>query len=301
MHEWEFEDTGEAVTMQLEDMAGGGYESIPVSEMMGDFVANTSHLTPTERMGLVSAAVGSESISARDVGQGFQIGSQVLQTLTGLGAAIASAVGGRDGQQAARVLQGIGGIGGAVGGTVGGILQQYGRPQQGQVPPIPSQAPPQAPPPQLNRPPVPSGTPNVGTGTAPGAAGGFNAAALLQQLFSSPALAQGLAQGILGGSTAPREVVLEIAGNDGQSEQVGIPLGAVMNTISHLASEAMLEFNAATHPSESDVPEYLVGESGEFIVDPGDPAARAALVLNYFRRAQAQQQVRPSDDNFFDF
>jgi hypothetical protein len=124
---------------------------------------------------------------------------------------------------------------------------------------------------------------------------------LLQQLFSSPALTQGLARGIVGGTTAPREVVLEIASNDGGSEQVAIPLGAVMNTISHLASEAMHEFNAATHPSEADVPEYLVGESGEFIVDPANPSDRAALVLDYFRRAMAQQQARPSDDNFFDF
>ena len=121
---------------------------------------------------------------------------------------------------------------------------------------------------------------------------------MLQQLLSSGQLITGLAQGIVGGTTGPREVVLEMAGPEGVSE-VAIPLGAVMNTIAHLATEAMHEFEAATHERESDVPEYIVSESGEYIVDPMSPAARAALVLDYFRRAQAARAQRSND--FFDF
>jgi hypothetical protein len=161
------------------------------------------------------------------------------------------------------------------------------------VPPIPSQTQqPQTQQPQTQQ----TQQPQTQSG-----GGGLNSTALLQQLLSSPQLTTSLAQGIVGGITGAREIALEIAGPEDTTETVKIPLGAVMNTISHLAGEAMLELNAITHESEPQVPEYLMGESGEFIVDPGNPAARAALVLDYFRRAQALQQRRPTDDDFFNF
>jgi hypothetical protein len=114
---------------------------------------------------------------------------------------------------------------------------------------------------------------------------------MLQQLFGNPQLLQALAQGIVGGPTAPREVVLEIAGHEGTTEAVAIPLGAVMNAIATLATEAMVELNAQTHPAESEVPSYLLGQEGELIVDPANTEARAALVVDYFRRARQAERA----------
>jgi hypothetical protein len=71
---------------------------------------------------------------------------------------------------------------------------------------------------------------------------------------------------------------------------VPIPMGAVMNAIAALAGQSMTELNEYTREEESEVPEYLVDEAGEFVVDPASADDRAALVTHLFRLSDATQR-----------
>ena len=64
-------------------------------------------------------------------------------------------------------------------------------------------------------------------------------------------------------------------------------MAAVLNAIALLAGEAMAEMNEQTAESAPEVPEYLIGEDGGFVVDPGSGPARAALVTHLFRISDA--------------
>ena len=44
-----------------------------------------------------------------------------------------------------------------------------------------------------------------------------------------------------------------------------------------------MEVNANTAEGDPEIPEYLVDDEGEFVVDPADADARAALVAHLFR------------------
>lgn len=148
------------------------------------------------------------------------------------------------------------------------------------------------------------GTPTAPTGT-PAAGGQLNATALLGLLLSNrgglqQVLQRALQQAPVTGSAARREVVVEVPSNAGGYEStrsVSIPLGAVMNTIASLATQSMVELNANTHESDPEIPEYLLGEDGQFIVDPANPDQRAALVLHYLRAARHAEYDGDTDDD----
>jgi hypothetical protein len=300
-----FEDTQESFAI-LESMAEDGYESISVGEMLEDFVERTSMLSEAERANILAAAMA-ENAENRTA-QGFQIGSQVLSGITDFAATLTAALAPNNPQarQAVQALRGVQ-AGAQLAGQISGAFnrpqqqpqpQPQGRPQQGQVPPLPSSqgatqpsVTPSVTPPSTGGAAPPPSTGGTAPSTPASTGGSSNAAAVLAQLFGSGGLLQSLSGAIVGGSTARQEAVVELDGPEGTS-QVAIPMGAVMNAIAHLATEAMLEFNASTHESAPAVPDYLMSESGEFIVDPSDSAARAALVVEYFRRAQATQQNR---------
>jgi hypothetical protein len=286
----DFAEEGDFTEAFLEGLAADGYESRAPAEVLEDFVTRTPQLSAHERADILSDALGAETDwgrTGRDVQQWSQFGQNLLQLAGGL----AQQFGGQTGQDVGRALN-LAGMGvGTVGGLGGGVMQQFGRPQPGQVPPLQS-------------PPGPQAPPRPGPGVMPLGPGGFaggapnpqgqslaNMTGMLQQLMSNPQLQAALARGVVGGSNNRREVVLEIAGHEGNIEEVAIPLGAAVNAIAVLAHEALMELDASTHESDPEVPDYLVSESGEYIVDPARADHRAALVIEYFRRARESERA----------
>jgi hypothetical protein len=152
---------------------------------------------------------------------------------------------------------------------------------------------------QQQIPPLP-GSPLAPT-TAP-AVSPPNALSLLSMILSNPQLHQALQQAAVMGSAAPRSVPLTMpAPALPHMRSLRLPLGAVVNTILRLAGEAMTELNEQTSEADPEVPEYLVSEAGDFIVDPTSPDDRAALVAHLFRiddearRVGALWQAESSD------
>jgi hypothetical protein len=56
------------------------------------------------------------------------------------------------------------------------------------------------------------------------------------------------------------------------------------------SGEALVELYEQTGEDAEEVPEYLVGEDGDFLVDPASDDDRAALVAHLFRLNEAAQQ-----------
>ena len=74
-----------------------------------------------------------------------------------------------------------------------------------------------------------------------------------------------------------------------------IPLGAVIDAIAGLTGPALMQLNARTSEADPEVPEYLVSEDGEFIVDPASSDNRASLVVHMFEVSdEAQRRGAPA-------
>ena len=153
--------------------------------------------------------------------------------------------------------------------TIGLLLQAL---QQRQVPPLPGTyaQPPAAPtqPPQQN------------------------ALALLSLMLANPNLHRAFQTAHTTGA-APRTVELPVpaATAPPQTRPVQIPMGAVMNAIAALAGQSMTELNESTSEDEPEVPSYLVGDDGDFLVDPSSPTDRAALVGYLFRMSDEAERA----------
>ncbi len=153
--------------------------------------------------------------------------------------------------------------------TIGLLLQAL---QQRQIPPLPGAyaQPPAAPaqPPQQN------------------------ALALLSLMLTNPNLQRAFQTAHTTGA-APRTVQLPVptATTPPQTRPVQIPLGAVMNAIAALAGQSMTELNESTSEDEPEVPSYLVGDDGDFLVDPSSPTDRAALVGYLFRMSDEAERA----------
>jgi hypothetical protein len=75
---------------------------------------------------------------------------------------------------------------------------------------------------------------------------------------------------------------LSIPGQD-QPTVVALPIQDVVGAIGSLAQRSMIELEGFAREGDAFVPEYVVGEYGETLVDPGDPSARATLALHLLR------------------
>ncbi len=155
--------------------------------------------------------------------------------------------------------------------------------QQGQIPRLPGQGP---------------------AAVAPGAAPappGMDATNLLGLILSNPQLQQALQALAAQGAAAPRTVGLPMPGPDGV-RTVPVPLGAVLNTVGALTGPAMVELTALTREDDLELPEYLVSEAGELVVDPASPEERAALVAHLFRIAAESQMggEASSDEGYYE-
>jgi len=136
--------------------------------------------------------------------------------------------------------------------------------------------------------PPPAGAPPL----APAAAGAPqpDAMALLRLILSNPQLLQALQP------AAPRAVTLPVPAMapPHRMRPVSVPLGAVINLISALSGQAMSELNASTPEDAPAVPEYLVDEDGDFLVDPTSPDDRAKLVAHLFGVSDHAQRLANS-------
>jgi hypothetical protein len=143
------------------------------------------------------------------------------------------------------------------GDTLGLLLQAL---QQRQVPPLP------------------------GPYAQPTAVPQHNAMTLLSLMLANPNLQRTLQTAHMTG-VPPRSVDLPVPASIApvRTRQVQIPLGAVMNALTALAGQAMTELNESTPEDDPEMPSYLVGDDGDFLVDPADPNDRAALVAYLFR------------------
>src|SRR5262245_18978513 len=99
-----------------------------------------------------------------------------------------------------------------------------------------------------------------------------NAMTLLSLMLANPHLQRTLQAAHLTG-VPPRSVELPVPATAApqQTRQVQIPLGAVMNALTALAGQAMTELNESTPDDDPEMPSYLVGDDGDFLVDPGNP------------------------------
>jgi len=140
--------------------------------------------------------------------------------------------------------------------------------QQRQIPPLPGATPQQpaaAPPPQTD------------------------ALGLLRTILTNPHLQQALQPS---GGGPPQPVQLPVPSHTAPAghRNVNIPLGAVLRALMAASGEALVELYEQTGEDEAEVPEYLVGEDGDFLVDPASDDDRAALVAHLFRLNEAAQQ-----------
>jgi hypothetical protein len=174
---------------------------------------------------------------------------------------------------------GLGGVPAAVGqatqiadqiGQLGSLLQQL---RQGAIPPLPAQpAAPFAPPSGFPAPPA----------AHPGH-GPMDSTALLRMMIGNPQLQQAVQWAAVLGPAAPRTVALNVPAPNVPNRTQEVPLGAALNALGTLLRRSMFELNAGTREDEPEMPEYLLGEEGDFIVDPASPDDRAALVTHLFR------------------
>jgi hypothetical protein len=145
-------------------------------------------------------------------------------------------------------------VGGALGNLAGGAIGAAARPQA-----WPTARPPM-------RPPMPAG----GMPGRPAAVGGSGAAAQLLQMINRPEVLRGLqslAMGALGSRSIP------VGGT-------AAPPAAFANLLATLAGRAVAEHHELVAESaEQGLPAYLVGESGEAVVDVGDSAERGEHLL----------------------
>ena len=117
--------------------------------------------------------------------------------------------------------------------------------------------------------------------------------ALLRVILGNPQFQQALWRPAQQpGAPTPRAIGLPVqaGGHPAHTRQMQIPMGAVLNAIATLAGHSMAELNESTAEDEPEVPAYLVGEDGEFLVDPTSAEERAALVTRWFLASDAAQR-----------
>ena len=164
-----------------------------------------------------------------------------------------------------------------------GAFDQFGHMfnalQQGQIPPLPAPSPQQ---------PGSYGTPQAGPF-------GFDATALLRMMMGNPQFQQALQSAAVMGQSGARTIGLPVP-QPGGARTVQVPLGAAVNTVRELAERALSELNASTREDEPEVPEYLLSEEGDFLVDPASSDERAALVAHLFSMNDAaMRRQQPLD------
>lgn len=134
--------------------------------------------------------------------------------------------------------------------------------------------------------------PAVGAGQQPPAqpslpsTQGSPAAAQLMQVLANPQVQQALMAMMMGSAGRPN---VRIAGTS-------VPVEAVGNAIHSLVESAIAEHHALCKGMGETIPQYLLDDAGEFLVDPANPDARAAILVELIAADnEALVPVRPAD------
>jgi len=288
---------------------------IAEAEKIHNFLQQTPELSATEQAELLGALVENtrrrSSGRGRSRGGGFnfgqlargiQTGLSIFQTGTQIAGGLAGAFGGnsRTAQDfrlwANRLGQGAGQAGGLL-----QMLQGGGRGRSGARPvaraPTQRRAAPRRAPPQRGAP--ARGVPARGTpqrrvpqtripaqiGAIPGQ---MNNTALLGFLLNNLQIREAISAAPFYGAGNSYGIDVTMPNN----ETISIPLAAVLNSIEQLARAAIVELNASVSGGETETPEYLLRDDGEFIVDPANSGERANLVLDILRQSGEAQRQR---------
>lgn len=120
--------------------------------------------------------------------------------------------------------------------------------------------------------------------------------ATLQTILSNPQFQQTMQSAAMIGGARSVPLPMPVPAQPQSQQPLQIPLAAVLNAIVQLAGRSMVELNAGTREEESVIPEYLVDEHGEYVVDPASAEDRAALVAHLFRVNAAAQATEAGSD-----
>lgn len=137
---------------------------------------------------------------------------------------------------------------------------------------------------QRQIPALPGGPPPPAAAAAPAAAPSPqpDAVGLLRLILTNPQLQHALRVGPSGASPPPVQLPVPVPGAPTELRTTTIPMAAVLNALVALSGRAMTELNENASEDEPEVPEYLVGPDGDFLVDPASADDRAALVTHLF-------------------
>jgi hypothetical protein len=141
--------------------------------------------------------------------------------------------------------------------------------QQRQIPPLPVSSVP---------PTMPTGQPD--------------AFSMLRAILTNPQLQRALQSSGVAGRPSVQLPVPTVAAPR-QMQQVQLPLAAVLNTIFALSGQAVRESDEGMGEEASELPSYLLGDDGNFLVDPDSPDDRAALVAHLFLVSEEAQRHFP--------
>lgn len=269
-----FEDVLESLEMT---------EDATPEELLEDFILGTDLLAASERLqvlgeALEAAAEGrsrrasgsqsrqSQSNSFQDFARGLQAFTQIAQAAAPIVGGMATAFGGNS--QTARDVARISGYVGQGASVLGNLTGQVTSPRPAGGSPA-GGGPPRPAPVVAPQQPI-AGVPLQAQVSAPGQ---LNPAALAQLMLSDPRFSNMMRQFAL---TGRGEVALNVESTDGLT-RIHLPAPAVLDAASALLADAAEEMPA--------VEGYMVGENGTMLIDPTDRGARAALVVDYFRRA----------------
>lgn len=271
------------------DAPGIGYPSdeFELAELIHRFIESTPELTESEQAELLGAFVidarRSGEVDWGRVSRGVQTGLSLFQTGAQIAGGIAGAAGGNN-----RTARDIGLWSQRLGQGAGFAQNIMGNVRPGQPPRLPTgvQRVAQAGRPYLRPPTTPtrrqSPMPNrraVAHTRAPGRLP-LNNTAQLASLLNNPRIMQALQAALFRG----REGAIHVETDAPYRASESIPLADVMDTIARLAQESALELNALAGEDAAEIPEYLINEDGEYVVDPECAEDREALVLGYLRR-----------------
>lgn len=263
--------------------AGHTSEANDLAEVVLQFIESTPELTASEQAELLGAFVEdtwrSGEVDWGRISRGIQTGLSLFQT----GAQIAGGLASFGGNS--RTARDISRWSRRLGQGAGFAQSLFGNMPTGQPRRSPAPRRRTAPPgPRYRRPPS---TPSRSRGGGSRGQGTrwarsrqpMNNTAQLAGLLNNPQIQQLLRSSLF----RRREGVVRIESDGPYSESVSIPMADVVNTISRLARASAVELHALDDEDAPEIPEYLVGEDGDYIIDPECPEAREALVLEYLR------------------
>lgn len=292
---------------ELEDFEENDFEESAIGfdseapdqvEQIHEFLLRTPELTASEQAELLGAVVedarrasgqGSGEVDWGRVTQGIQTGLSLFQTGAQIAGGIAGAFGGNN--KTARDFARWSNRLGQGAGQIGGIFQAFRG--GGQTPTPPRRV--QRPAATGRRPPSPPAqrtTTPARRAIAPGGSPPANSNALLASLLNNPQIMQQLRAALF----RRREEVPVVEVDIPNSGSVSIPLSEVMNTIARLAQESVVELEAITDEENTEIPDFLIAEDGEFIVDPERAEDREGLVLGLLRRQGEMERFGDSSD-----